>query len=114
MRSALRRFLAYVALAICTLFVLYTPRAIAGPLTADLGNGNSIAINDNPCRSAKVLKHIKTEFQAQFMTAVVVWEGKSLAACWTSMDAQNIFVIDETGDHGPLPFTIFQSKRVDM
>lgn len=47
----------------------------------------------------------------RFHKAMVVWKGDNLKACWADLDAENILVVDETGDAGAVPKRLFKPDQ---
>lgn len=48
----------------------------------------------------------------EFKEATVVFEGKEYDACWRDVDSSTVFIIDETGDQGALPKSLFKKPDV--
>ena len=69
-----------------------------------------IRLSDQACSDAKVVKLIKPEFLAYFRAGYITFDGQRLALCWAPdpQDRTSLFVIDETGDRGPIPMSVFK------
>lgn len=81
---------------------------------ADLGSGNSIELYQDKCNVKKVLDIIRPEHRPNFKLAKVVWDKKEIKACWAPMEHQTgsyIYIVDETGDHGPIPVGQFKDMK---
>jgi hypothetical protein len=109
-----RKPLAYLVLIVCVLLVTYAQRAAADHNAAVgmLSETNYVTIYEAPCTEPKVLLQILERHHARFKAATVRWDGQTLAACWaTTENPEYIYIIDETGDHGPLPLAIFKPHK---
>lgn len=99
----------YILLGIL-LVLLSVPLAYAdhGRFFLDLGNGNSVTLTHREdCTNPAVTRHIPAELVGQFAAGTVLWEGRTLAACWAPISPEYVFIIDETGDNGPMPVKSF-------
>lgn len=66
-----------------------------------------------PCTTkAGVFVNATPEDVKEFKEATIVFEGKPYDACWREVDSGTVFIIDETGDQGTLPKTIFKKPDV--
>lgn len=99
-------------------FILITLLVFSLPVVANTAAQPAIQYRDHnmtltlrvqPRRSPGVLKQIPAEHHSAFSVAELIWKGKPLQACWMLWpDQQNFLLIDETGDSGLLPISVFK------
>lgn len=81
---------------------------------ADLGSGRNIELYQDSCNVPKVLDIIRPDQRQNFKLAKVVWDNQNFKACWAPMEHQGksyIYMVDETGDHGPVPVDFFKATK---
>lgn len=61
-----------------------------------------VVIYDSPCTNAAVLKMLPAGASNIFKRAHVQHDGKGYAACWTEVSPDALYLIDESGDQGPI------------
>jgi predicted RNA-binding Zn ribbon-like protein len=72
----------------------------------------TLRLMQSPCSDANVRPKIQPDFQDQFRTAVVLWQGKRLTACWIALpESREVLIVDETGDNGTLPMSVFKREE---
>lgn len=77
-------------------------------LVAPLPNGGRVELHSGQCEQ-EVRKFIPAEVAPRFQKAVVVWDGKTLKACWAlATDGSAVMIVDETGDGGFAPPSVFK------
>jgi len=69
---------------------------------------NEIRIRTDACKSEKVLDKVKNDYHKDFRSALVKWEGKDYAACWMVLPSGEVLILDETGDYGTIPQSLFR------
>ncbi len=75
---------------------------------ADLGHGNKVFLNDLPCTAKKIQAQLPDPADIKYLKAgSMLFEGKTLEVCWFRVNADMLFLIDETQDTGFLPTHIF-------
>lgn len=91
--------------------------ASASIWVADLeGEGNNLALQSSRCLHAGILATAKAlppkPVPAVLYAATVLWEGKSLGACWGYLTPSLLLVIDESGDAGWIALSRFTRREV--
>ena len=101
------------ALTSCLLTVFSPAMAATGPhLIAEEGSV-AVRLFLDACTTKKgVFAAASAEDVKDFKAATVVFEGKEYDACWADVDPSTIFIIDETGDQGALPKSLFKKPDV--
>lgn len=70
----------------------------------------TVVLHVSPCTSKKILDMIEAPSRPAFRTADVTFKGKALKACWAANQiAQEVLIVDETGDYGTIPMGLFKS-----
>ncbi|MGE5509621.1 MAG: hypothetical protein ACM31O_00035, partial [Bacteroidota bacterium] len=101
-RSALTWFLAAMLLGLILLTNGCATVQTRDPVAVHRDSNVAVALFAEPCSSAKVLRFIPAEIVADFRSASVLWQGKTLDACWSAIDDGSL-IVDETGDSGFIP-----------
>lgn len=93
----MKKFLAVLLLAFAGCATAPTAEVVREFSTA---RGDSLVLLDAPCVATRgFFSTAPRELLSELKSAVFVWEGQALEACWTK-DSGLVFVIDETGDYG--------------
>ena len=101
-RSAMTWFLAAMLLGLILLSIGCASVRSREPVAVYRDANVAVALFAEPCSSAKVRALIPAEVAAQFRDAAVKWQGKTLEACWATIDGGSL-IVDETGDSGFIP-----------
>ena len=91
-------------------FVLTLVSAFAfGAGTLKGPDGTEVRLQDSPCVStAGVLANMPANLHVSFKAASVLWEGKTYEACYADNGDGTIYLVDEAGDAGALPKSVFK------
>lgn len=71
----------------------------------------TVLLQTESCTNEKILSLIEDQYRTFFRVADLIYRGKPLKACWMALpQSMEVLMVDETGDHGTLPMSVF--KRV--
>lgn len=81
----------------------------------------TVTLYDTPCVLPSVKGLIIESYQKRFQAGKIIFEGQKFDLCWAFLKALNpdlteapsevqIFLIDESGDMGQLPYRLFAPK----
>lgn len=87
---------------IALLLLLATVSAYAETRVFRFGNGNAVALADEPCHVPAIVAMVKPEYQQRFKAGASVINGKTLQLCWIDFEGE-VFVVDEEGTSGVVP-----------
>lgn len=108
-RSALTWFLGGILLGLLFLVSGCASVQTREPVAVHRDSNVAVTLFDEPCSSPKVLRFIPPPIVGDFRSASVLWQGKTLDACWAQLDDGSM-IVDETGDSGFIP--VKGQKRV--
>ena len=81
-------------------------------LIARMGS-NQVTITLDACTTkAGAFADMPEDLRSEFMAAKILWDGKNYAACWKALDAATVYLVDETGDAGAIPASVFKKPDV--
>ena len=90
-----------------------TLAADRGPSVVAKQGGNQVSLFLGPCTTKKgVFETAPADLVAEFKEARILWDGKEYDACWKHLDSESIYLVDETGDAGALPISLFKKPDV--
>lgn len=85
--------------------------AAAEPAMVFKTDNLTVRLFNRPCESEKVKPvldyHVPGEYHAQFRAGTALFQGRPLALCWMPL-AGDVVVVDEDGDLGVLPQSVFE------
>ena len=94
------------------LLTLVSASAFAAELEMKDDVGNAATLTDKPCVSTKgALANIPGAARVNMKSASILWKGDLYDACWHDLKDGTVFIFDEAGDAGRVPFDRFQPKH---
>lgn len=69
----------------------------------------TIVLRSDNCKHSQILSLIEDQYRTSFRAADLTYQGKPLKACWMALpQSKEVLMVDETGDYGTLPMSMFK------
>jgi hypothetical protein len=94
------------------LFLCFSQAVVANPPAMTLQQGGTVVrLFPLACTHEAVLDYLLPEARSFWRSGTVLWNSRVYALCWRATGDGSVVLIDETGDAGILPLSVFRPEE---